>query len=100
MSELEFLAEPETIIFAVPIVAILAGAVIAVVKLLLKHRERMALIESKGLAQSGWHLRADQTVSKGTLAYMVCRALDVEGGLMLRLAPGRRYAYREAVEMT
>jgi len=34
---------------------------------------------------------------KGTLAYMVCKALDLQGGVMMHLVPVRRYAYREAV---
>ena len=39
------LTQPERILFAIPIVAIVGGVVIAIVKMVIAHRERMALIE-------------------------------------------------------
>jgi len=59
--------------------------------------ERMELLKSKGLLRPDWQFAAGEPVTKGTLAYLVCRALDVKGGLLLRLLPSKRYAYREAV---
>jgi len=58
---------------------------------------RIEQLRARGLVQEHWNLQADQSVTKGTLAYMVCRALNIRGGLFMHLLPGRRYAYREAV---
>ncbi len=44
MSWQQFL-RPEIIVFAIPIVAILIGGVIAITKIVIHHRERMAMIE-------------------------------------------------------
>jgi hypothetical protein len=40
----DVLCNPECLVFAIPIIAILCGAVIAIIKLVIKHRERMELI--------------------------------------------------------
>jgi hypothetical protein len=63
----------------------------------LSFSERQAALAARGVLASRWELAEDQPVTKGTLAYMVLKALDVKGGLMMRLCPSRRYAYREAV---
>jgi hypothetical protein len=39
------LASPETLIFMIPIVAILVGGLTTITKQLIRHRERMAMIE-------------------------------------------------------
>jgi hypothetical protein len=58
--------------------------------------QRLVALELKGLADTRWDLKADKPVTNGTLAFMLCRALDIKGGPMMRLFPCRRYAYREA----
>jgi len=58
--------------------------------------QRLAGLQARGLAPAGWRLQADQPVTNGTLAYMLCRALNIKGGIMMHLLPGPRYAYREA----
>ena len=40
-----FLSRPETLVFAIPIVAILVGGIVSITKQLIRHRERMAMIE-------------------------------------------------------
>jgi hypothetical protein len=40
-----FLDHPDTLVFAVPIVAILAAGIVGIAKLVMRHRERMAMIE-------------------------------------------------------
>jgi Flp pilus assembly protein protease CpaA len=40
-----FLWNPAALVFAIPIIAILVGGIIAIAKLLIRHRERMAMIE-------------------------------------------------------
>jgi Flp pilus assembly protein protease CpaA len=40
-----FLGHPETLVFLIPIAAIIVGGIIAIAKLLVRHRERMAMIE-------------------------------------------------------
>lgn len=59
--------------------------------------DRLIALDAKGVTQSSWEIEADEPVTKGTLAYMLCRALGLKGGVMLRLIPCRRYAYREAL---
>ena len=36
---------PEIIVFLIPLAAILVGGIIAITKLIIRHRERMAMIE-------------------------------------------------------
>ena len=40
-----FLTRPETLVLVIPIIAILVGGIVAITKLLIRHRERMAMIE-------------------------------------------------------
>jgi hypothetical protein len=40
-----FLSRPDTLVFCVPIVAIVMVGVVGIAKLLMRHRERMAMIE-------------------------------------------------------
>ena len=42
---LEFLSHPETLVLLVPIVFILMFGIVAILKTLIRHRERMAMIE-------------------------------------------------------
>jgi hypothetical protein len=42
---LRFLNNPDTIVFLVPIVFVLVFGIVAITKLLIRHRERMAMIE-------------------------------------------------------
>ena len=58
---------------------------------------RLAALQSKGFVEPGWSLVAGDPVSKGTLGYMLYRALDLDGGVMIQLLPLRRYGYREVV---
>ena len=59
--------------------------------------DRLIALDAKGVADASWAIEADEPVTKGTLAYMLCRTLGLKGGVMLRLIPSRRYAYREAL---
>jgi len=40
-----FLCNPETLVFMIPIAAILVGGIMGIAKLVIRHRERMAMIE-------------------------------------------------------
>jgi hypothetical protein len=59
--------------------------------------ERIVALDEKGIADIGWDIEADKPVTKGTLAYMLCRAVDIRGGVMMHLLNIRRYSYRQAV---
>ena len=63
----------------------------------LNFNERLIELSVKGLADASWKLEAGKPVTKGTLAYMACRAAKLKTGVMMNLIPSRRYAYREAV---
>ena len=58
---------------------------------------RLAALDFKGLVDAAWNIQPDEPATKGTVAFMLCRALDIKGGLMMHLLPCRRYAYRTAV---
>ena len=63
----------------------------------LNFNERLIELSVKGLADASWKLNANEPITKGTLAYMVCRAAKLRTGVMMHLIPSRRYAYREAI---
>ena len=53
------------------------------------------LVGSK-IARSGWPTAADAPLTKGRLAYMVCQALGIKGGVTMRLfGPSQRYCLAE-----
>jgi hypothetical protein len=52
-----------------------------------------------GIARADWRLLEGSLLTKGTLAYMVCQALEIKGGLTMRLfGINRRYALRECIQ--
>jgi hypothetical protein len=54
-------------------------------------------LAGRGIVSSDWGLNEGSPVTKGTLAYMACKALDIKGGLTIRVfGMSRRYALREA----
>ncbi len=58
---------------------------------------RRGLLE-RDLIDPGWTTAPSEPVTKGTVAYMLCRALGIRGGLTMRLfGITRRYAFRECV---
>lgn len=51
-----------------------------------------------GLVEADWNLADGAPVDKGTVAYMIVRALGIKGGATMSLfGPSRRYAFRECV---
>jgi hypothetical protein len=50
----------------------------------------------RGLAERTWTFQAGRPVTKGKIAYMICRACEIRGGLILMLTgPSQRYCLRE-----
>ncbi len=45
MTWMHFLSRPEVLVFTIPIVAIVVGGIVTIVRRLVVHRERMAMIE-------------------------------------------------------
>jgi len=53
-------------------------------------------LSGRGIIASDWTLQETSLLTKGTLAYMLCQALEIKGGLTMRLfGISRRYALRE-----
>jgi hypothetical protein len=53
-------------------------------------------LSGRGVVSADWGLREPSLLTKGTLAYMLCQALDLKGGLTMRVfGITRRYALRE-----
>ena len=52
----------------------------------------------RNVVRSDWGLLEGSLLTKGTLAYMVCQALEIKGGLTMRVfGINRRYALRECL---
>ena len=57
---------------------------------------RVELLRSRGMLPAGFDAPADAAVQRGTLAVALARALNIKGGLTMRLfGPSPRYAVRE-----
>lgn len=55
-------------------------------------------LASEGVVDAGWGLEEGSKLTKGTLAYMLCKALGIKGGLTMSIfGVTRRYAFRECV---
>jgi hypothetical protein len=55
-------------------------------------------LEGRGIVDAGWALAEESPLDRGTLAYMLCRALGIKGGVTMGLfGPSRRYALRECL---
>ena len=55
-------------------------------------------LESRGIVDAGWDLAETAPVDRGTLAYMLCKALGIRGGVTASVfGMTRRYAFRECV---
>jgi hypothetical protein len=55
-------------------------------------------LTGRSVVQADWGLQESSLLTKGTLSYMVCQALDLKGGVTMRLfGINRRYALRECV---
>jgi hypothetical protein len=62
---------------------------------------RRQTLESRGIARTEWNLRPEASIDRGSVAYMVCRIINVRGGINYNLfgrlagVGDRRYAVRE-----
>lgn len=57
---------------------------------------RVALLRSRNVLPADWKLDESQALSRGQLAYMICQACNVRGGLTMTLTgPTQRYCLRE-----
>jgi hypothetical protein len=66
------------------------------------YNERVSLLKSRRMLPQGFNAPADAAVSRGTLAIAICEALNIKGGVTMRVlhpfnsgAPEARYAARE-----
>lgn len=58
--------------------------------------ERLALLHERGWLPEGFNEPGNQTIERGTLAKALCHAMDIDGGVMMRLSHKHpRYAIRE-----
>jgi len=56
-------------------------------------------LAGRGVVRADWGLQETSLLTKGTLAYMVFQALELKGGVTMRLfGINRRYALRECVQ--
>jgi hypothetical protein len=61
---------------------------------------RVQALKSRKMLPAGFDQQPEQAIERGTLAVALLKALDIKGGLMLRvLGPTPRYAVRELVFM-
>ena len=65
---------------------------------------RRAALEERGIVRTAWKLEREACIDRGSVAYMVCRILQIRGGVNMNLVGSlgigdRRYAARELVYM-
>lgn len=61
---------------------------------------RVATLKARGWLPESFNEPANQAVGRGTIAAVVCKALDIKGGVMMHiLGPQPRYALRELNHM-
>lgn len=65
---------------------------------------RRAALQERGIVRPAWNLQREACIDRGSVAYMVCRILQIRGGVNFNLfAPlgigDRRYAVRELIYM-
>ena len=57
---------------------------------------RIEPLKQRGVLAESWSHDASRALTRGRLAYMVCQACKIKGGIILRLfGPSRRYCLRE-----
>lgn len=55
-------------------------------------------LAGRNVVSADWGLQESSLLTKGTLAYMVCQALEIKGGVTMRIfGINRRYALRECL---
>jgi len=55
-------------------------------------------LKGRGIVPGDWNLAEDSKLTKGTLAYLLCKTLGIKGGAtMMITGVTRRYAFRECV---
>ena len=58
--------------------------------------QRIESLKKRRLVGASWAHDASRALTRGRLAYMVCQACKIDGGIVLRLfGPSRRYCLRE-----
>jgi hypothetical protein len=61
-------------------------------------KEIRASLMNKGIIPSDWMYTAQTPLTKGKIAYMLCKALGIKGGLTMRIfGVSERYALRECI---
>src|SRR3954470_24302214 len=59
------------------------------------YASRVKTLKSRKMLANNFDRPADQAVERGPLAMAICRALEIKGGVMMRLTGAQRYAVRE-----
>ena len=58
--------------------------------------DRVARLREMKVVDASWDFAAERPITRGKLAYMLCQALHVQGGVILTLTgPSQRYCVRE-----
>ncbi len=62
----------------------------------MKFEERRDYLVKEGIVPESWSLQPQTELTKGKLAYLVCKALEIKGGVIMRVfGVSERYALRE-----
>ncbi len=64
------------------------------------YQQRYEYLKQRGIIRDNWHLKPEQWIDRGTLAYMLLKTAKIKGGINIFLFASwglgdRRYAYRE-----
>ena len=67
----------------------------------LKAEEALGKLVQKGIVPAKWTIKVSDNLTRGKLAYMVCKACSIKGGVNLHLfGATERYAYKECVYLS
>jgi hypothetical protein len=59
-------------------------------------QDRVEALKGRSIVDSSWSFNAARPLTRGRLAYMLCQALEIRGGVILTLTgPSQRYCVRE-----
>lgn len=62
----------------------------------LSFEDRINQLKEDGIVPSSWERESEDPLTRGELAYMFYRSMDLEGGVVIRIfGVSRRYAYKE-----
>ncbi len=66
----------------------------------IEYKSLINILEKSGIVPKKWKYNPERSLTWDTMSYMICKALDIKGGWVMRaFGTTKRYAYRECMFM-